>query len=184
MILVLILTLIACTCYIIFEKIKVACYQNKITRSNPFFTVGSLALVGCWIYMGFRYWNDGNLWIIPYGVRVILGIVAVIVAMGLYVYILVFALPKGTYDDDQVQSTLATEGIYGMCRHPGFYGFTMVALAITLLIGDVAAFAILLAHSALNLLYIYLQDKYYFPVYLEGYEEYKRQVPFLAFWRK
>jgi len=115
--------------------------------------------------------------------RVAIGTVVLIVTVGLYLYILFFALPKGTYDDDQVQSSLETKGMYGACRHPGFYGFALVALSLSLLIGDGTAFAILLAHSVLNLIYIYLQDKCYFPAYLEGYDEYKKKVPFLAFWK-
>ncbi|MBQ0078661.1 MAG: hypothetical protein KBS66_02050 [Eubacterium sp.] len=183
MTIIIMLTLVACVCYIAFEKVKVTSYLNNVASRNPLFTIGTIALLACWVMTGFVYWNDGNLGPLSCKVRVILGIIAVIAALALYVYILVFALPKGTYTDDNVQSSLATEGLYGMCRHPGFYGFTITALAISLLIGSGMGFVILMVHSLLNLIYIIMQDKYYFPVYLEGYDEYKKTVPFLAFWR-
>lgn len=183
MIVIVILTLIACVCYIAFEKVKVSSYLNNQASKNPLFTIGTLALLACWVVTGIVYWNDGMLGPISCRLRVILGIIAVIAALAIYIYILVFALPKGTYTDDNVQSSLATEGLYGMCRHPGFYGFTITALAIAFLIGSGMGLIILIIHSLLNLIYIYVQDKYYFPIYLEGYDEYKQTVPFLAFWR-
>ena len=32
--------------------------------------------------------------------------------------------------------------------------------------------------TVLNLGYTVLQDRYFFPVYLKGYDEYKKEVPF------
>ena len=49
-------------------------------------------------------------------------------------------------------------------------------------IGWLIAVVLLLAaliYPLCNLIYIIIQDKYIFPLYIEGYESYKRSVPFL-----
>ena len=34
-------------------------------------------------------------------------------------------------------------------------------------------------YNTCNFLYVYLQDRYIFPRYIRGYDDYKRSVPFL-----
>ena len=184
MLVITILTLIACVCLIGFEKVKVASsHKENKKMHDPLFIIGAAALVACWIYMAGRYWNYDGIWIISYGVRVTLGIIAVLAALGYYVYLLFFALPKGTYSGEELQTHLVQTGAYSRCRHPGFYGFTLTAAAMSLLVGNATNALLLLVYVILNLVYIILEDVIYFPAYIEGYDEYKKRVPFLAFWK-
>ncbi|MFT4143361.1 MAG: hypothetical protein QM644_02810 [Mobilitalea sp.] len=99
----------------------------------------------------------------------------------LLIYTLFFALPfQNTYiETKQKGQTLQQEGIYAICRHPGvlwfigFYLFLGLALMLPLLI--LAAFIF----SFLNVLYIVVQDRWTFVRTFEGYEQYKKNTPFL-----
>lgn len=173
-----ILTILAFGSFLNYEMVKVANFRSGSNRKNINMKVGLFALVVCWIAGASEYWNSGNLFGVSFGTRVIVGAIAIILSVAFYVYILWFALPKGTYDDE-VQSELMSTGIYGICRHPGFYGFTLTALSVAFLVGSKEMLILMLIHSALNLGYIILQDAIYFPAYLEGYDEYKKQVRFL-----
>lgn len=178
MILIILDTVIAYALFIHYEQKKVALHRGVTTGGNSSFGLGIVVLVMCWLTAGARFWNSGELAGMSEKTRVIAGVIAVAVALALYVYILWFALPKGTYGSE-VQSGLMSTGIYGICRHPGFYGFTLTALAVALLVGSGKMLILMLIHSALNLGYICLQDAIYFPAYLEGYDDYKKQVRFL-----
>lgn len=171
-------TFIAYALFIHYEQKKVALHRGLASGGNYSFGLGIVVLLICWLTAGMKYWNSGELAGMSVRTRVIAGVIAVAVTLAIYVYILWFALPKGTYNSE-VQSGLMSTGIYGICRHPGFYGFTLTALAIALLVGSREMLILMLIHSALNLGYICLQDAIYFPAYLEGYDEYKKQVRFL-----
>lgn len=94
-------------------------------------------------------------------------------------YTLFFAIP---FDEAYVQGSkqkICREGIYALCRHPGviflagFYLFLGLALCRPVMLLAGAAF------TALNLLYVWLQDIWFFPLLFDGYEEYKKEAPFL-----
>lgn len=98
----------------------------------------------------------------------------------LLVYTLFFALPfKKTYVKEDGKPTVYTSGIYALCRHPGvlwltlFYGFMWLATAQTIMLWAFLLF------SLLDLIYVILQDKWIFPITLNGYEAYQKSTPFL-----
>jgi len=70
-------------------------------------------------------------------------------------------------------------GSYGLCRHPGFWWFSVFSLSVAILRGlDLYFFTISLM-IGLDLLLIVIQDKYAFPRLFSGYDAYRKEVPFL-----
>lgn len=180
---IIIASIFAFACMFVYEHIKVYCCRNKVSVANPFFAIGFCSLLAVWTAVLVKFWNKGQTFGIGFGVRITAGILLTVAAAVLYAYILFFALPKDTYKKTDKDSSLVDTGVYNKCRHPGFYGFTFFALALAVLGGSKEGLIAGIAYSVLNLIYIVVQDVYYFPSYIEGYTDYKKKVPFLAFWR-
>ena len=135
---------------------------NKIHRHSRvrslFFAVGSLLLIG------------STLWCMEFGnlrlqVGTVLGLAAAAISAAALIYTLFFALPfRDTYTEAE-QVPVVSTGVYGLCRHPGFWPFLTLAAAVVF--------------PLCNGLYIYIQDRWIFPQYIHGYDEYRRAVPFL-----
>lgn len=108
-----------------------------------------------------------------------LSLAAALASMAALVYALFFALP---FDDTYRQSgalSVVCRGIYGMCRHPGFWPFLLLYVFLWLGIGGKWLLSAALLFPTCNLIYIIIQDRYIFPLYIEGYDGYKKAVPFL-----
>ncbi len=75
--------------------------------------------------------------------------------------------------------SLVTSGSYGLCRHPGFWWFSLLVLDLAALrgFGGFLLSAILLI--LLDFVLILVQDVYLFPKIFDGYDDYKKSVPFL-----
>lgn len=107
------------------------------------------------------------------------GIAGALVSLAALIYALFFALP---FDDTYRQSgslKVVSQGLYGLCRHPGFWPFLLMYVFLWLGFGGRRLLLAALIYPLCNLIYIVIQDKYIFPLYIEGYESYKRSVPFL-----
>lgn len=72
-----------------------------------------------------------------------------------------------------------TEGTYGVCRHPGFWWFALFVLALGIIRNFYAYFITIFIMIVLDLLLIFIQDRYIFPKVFSGYDDYKKSVPFL-----
>lgn len=70
-------------------------------------------------------------------------------------------------------------GSYGLCRHPGFWWFTILIIALGILKGFSDNFLTIFIMIGLDLLLILLQDRYTFPKVFRGYDAYRKAVPFL-----
>jgi protein-S-isoprenylcysteine O-methyltransferase Ste14 len=70
-------------------------------------------------------------------------------------------------------------GSYGLCRHPGFWWFAILIIAIGILKGFSDNFLTIFIMIGLDLLLILFQDRYTFPKVFRGYDEYRKAVPFL-----
>lgn len=81
------------------------------------------------------------------------------------------------YARDDQPRPVSREGLYGRMRHPGVWSFLLCAAGYGLMFSGVWRLALWLAF--LNLIYTWLQDRFFFPVYLSGYEAYRREVPYL-----
>lgn len=81
---------------------------------------------------------------------------------------------RGLGADDVVSS-----GTYRWCRHPGFWWFAILVIAIGVLRGFSGYFMTIFLLIAMDLLLIFIQDRYTFPKMFRGYDEYRKKVPFL-----
>lgn len=98
--------------------------------------------------------------------------------LGLYVYVLFFALPSERVYRAGAHPVCA-KGIYGRCRHPGAWCFACLYLGLGLLTASADMWAAAVLFSIWNFLYVFIQDRWLFPRYIEGYREYRQTVPFL-----
>jgi len=75
--------------------------------------------------------------------------------------------------------SIVSTGTYRYCRHPGFWWFVLLMVAIGAFRGFSGYYLTILLLIALDLLLILIQDRYTFPKVFCGYEAYKKSVPFL-----
>jgi protein-S-isoprenylcysteine O-methyltransferase Ste14 len=101
-------------------------------------------------------------------------------ALFLLIYTIFGAVPfKKTYIEIGKRNTVVKTGMYAFCRHPGvlwfflFYVLTGLAFKNEILL--IAAFV----WTFLDIIYVYIQDRWIFPIILEDYHIYQKQVPFL-----
>lgn len=157
------------------------CYDWNQVHNNraifrPLFMIGSLILLGA---AGWMIWNPG--WgelQIPAGLRAGSAFFAVLNLI-LLIYTLFFAVPfQDAYVAGSKQPICKT-GIYALCRHPGvLFLFGTWLFAGTALV-NVQVVAAAFVYSACNLIYVILQDRWFFPKLFAGYEQYREEVPFL-----
>jgi protein-S-isoprenylcysteine O-methyltransferase Ste14 len=75
-------------------------------------------------------------------------------------------------------------GSYGVCRHPGFWWYALLALSLSAWRGlDTYLFPAIFM-IALDFILVLIQDVYIFPNIFPGYDDYKKSVPFLIPRRK
>ena len=96
------------------------------------------------------------------------------------IYCLFFALPfSDTYQAPEAGRSVCRQGVYALCRHPGWFPFffTYMFLGLAALPGQLLYLGLLL--SFWNLLYIWFQDRVSFPRTFCDYQDYRACVPFL-----
>lgn len=112
-------------------------------------------------------------------VRHLVGLAGLLLSAAGLIYVLFFALPfESTYTESDALP-LVSHGAYGLCRHPGFWLFALFYFFLWVTFTGHRLFIGFLLYSACNYGYIYLQDRYIFPKYILGYDDYKKTVPFL-----
>lgn len=81
------------------------------------------------------------------------------------------------YADKPENREVVDTGIYALCRHPGVLFFAGLYMCLHLGISLPLKDAII--YITLNVILAVLEDKFFFPEFLEGYDKYKKKVPFL-----
>jgi len=98
----------------------------------------------------------------------------------LLIYTLFFALPfEETYCEDNKLRAAYTEGMYGVCRHPGVLWFAGAYLCMWGMFGGWKQGIYFLLMIFWNYLYIIFQDLWTFPQTFFNYKEYQKNTPFL-----
>lgn len=160
--------------FILFDLNKIY-WKNKFM--NLFFILGSVLLLFSTLYSILQsdftmFVSDFNYW------KLIISICLLLSGAGL-IYALFFALPfESTYVESD-ELPLVNKGLYGTCRHPGFWMFVLFYGFLALLFSNIHLFYCFLIYNTCNFLYIVIQDVYIFPRYIRGYLDYKKAVPFL-----
>jgi protein-S-isoprenylcysteine O-methyltransferase Ste14 len=86
---------------------------------------------------------------------------------------------RKTYLKSGVGDRLVTTGMYAIVRHPGVLSVTMLLAALVLMSRSQALLIAAPIFVALDVLLVYLQDRYFFRLMFKGYNEYRQQTPML-----
>lgn len=77
------------------------------------------------------------------------------------------------------EGTLYKGGTYRISRHPGFLWYTGINCVIAVLFLRWEVMSLVIGLTIDNFILIYMEDTLLFPRMFEGYDTYKRDVPFL-----
>lgn len=88
-------------------------------------------------------------------------------------------IPLGLKKRQTPPGNVYDEGSYAVCRHPGFWWFLLSSVSLALWVNNTSTFLTFSIANLMNLLLIFLQDKYTFPLQFVNYHEYAAKVPFL-----
>ena len=107
---------------------------------------------------------------------------ALLTALGLALsaYSLLIEIPvQSTYVAPNASSQLVTTGTYALCRHPGVLWFGLFLLGLLITNRSLALLIAALVWFGLDILYVWLQDRYFFPRQFPDYPAYRKQAPML-----
>lgn len=141
---------------------------------NSLFMAGILLLLFCSAAIAL---NDYNSQILTFW-KWITGILALF-SLILLIYTLFGAIPfKKTYIEYERNNVVHT-GIYALCRHPGVLWFFFFYLFLALTLESRLMLIAALVWTFMDLVYVFIQDRWIFPITLDNYQTYKKEVPFL-----
>ena len=86
---------------------------------------------------------------------------------------------RSTYLGDNEPGQLVDSGMYALCRHPGALWLPLFSIPLALGLGNWELLASSGLASALNLLYVWFQDRLVFPRTFAGYGHYMKSTPFV-----
>jgi protein-S-isoprenylcysteine O-methyltransferase Ste14 len=98
----------------------------------------------------------------------------------LLVYSQFFWLPfRVTYLETAKKNAVVDWGMYALCRHPGVIWFSLCCLFLWLTSGKTLMMWAWILWTLMDILLVYIEDRWIFPAILDGYTLYKEKVPFL-----
>jgi protein-S-isoprenylcysteine O-methyltransferase Ste14 len=101
--------------------------------------------------------------------------------LALLFYALFIALPfTKTYLQLSKQYPLVNTGMYALCRHPGVIWFGFLYLFLFLASGKTMMLWAGLIWTVMDIIHVYVQDRWLFPKTIEGYADYQKTTPFLV----
>lgn len=103
-----------------------------------------------------------------------------VLAFAALIYALFFALPfSDTYTKQTEGRAVCDRGAYALCRHPAAIPFLLMYLFMGLALLPGRFWISAVSFSALELFYIWYQDRITFPKTFSDYPGYRKRVPFL-----
>ena len=103
-----------------------------------------------------------------------------VISGGLLVYSVLLEIPfKATYAQSGVGQELVTTGTYALTRHPGVLWFGLFLLGLAAMSRSKLLLVAGPVWLALDVVYVWIQDRFYFPLTFPGYEQYRRETPML-----
>lgn len=116
---------------------------------------------------------------IPLLVRMISGVLW-LVSIGLLVYSLFLELPfVKTYGETEHSQSLVDTGTYALCRHPGVVWFGLLFFFFFFTTGAVLLIPAGIIWTSLDVLHVYIQERYFFPKMFPKYKDYMKTTPML-----
>jgi protein-S-isoprenylcysteine O-methyltransferase Ste14 len=116
---------------------------------------------------------------IPIAVRIAAWILWAAVLF-LLIYSLFLELPfKKTYGGAKYSSELVDTGTYALCRHPGVLWFGLMFLFYFLATGAVLLIPAGIIWTSIDVVHVYIEDKFFFPRMFLNYKCYAKSTPML-----
>ncbi len=164
-----------CIGFVLFILYDLNQMQFKKKLFRPFFAIGFFLVA----FSTWRVLSEEKIGITtPFFSKIFLGIIAALMFI-LLIYSLFFALPfKQTYIIANNRHVY-DKGMYALCRHPGVLWFILFYFLLWLMTERVMMFWAFLLFSVCNLIYSFLQDRYFFPALFDDYGRYRKTTPFL-----
>lgn len=111
---------------------------------------------------------------------VVLGTLITALGLILCAYSLVIEIPfQSTYIAPEAPSRLVTTGTYALCRHPGVLWFALLLIGLLIASRSAALLVAAPVWLGLDILYVWLQDRYFFPQQFPDYPDYRKLTPML-----
>ncbi len=108
------------------------------------------------------------------------GIVLSLLGVSLSAYSLVIEIPaRSTYLAPGAPNQLITTGTYALTRHPGVLWFAVILIGLVIANRSLALLIAAPVWLGLDVLYVWLQDRYFFPKQFPDYGRYREQTPML-----
>lgn len=102
-------------------------------------------------------------------------------AVFLLLYSLFLELPfKKTYGGAKYSCELVDTGTYALCRHPGVLWFGLTFLFFFLATGAVLLLLACIIWTAIDIVHVYIEDRFFFPKMFAGYKAYAKSTPMLV----
>jgi protein-S-isoprenylcysteine O-methyltransferase Ste14 len=102
------------------------------------------------------------------------------ISLLLLVYTLFLEIPfTKTYIETTKRNAVVNTGMYALCRHPGAIWVFLFYIFLALASGNKLLLWAAVTWTVLNTIYVYIQDRWIFPIILNDYQSYQKNVPFL-----
>lgn len=167
---------LGCLSFLIFIVYDINQIKMNLIWIKPFFIVGCILLFSATVMMIVEPFESDQS-VSTYVMVLFVGLACI--SLFLLIYTLFFAIPFYEAYVKGSKQHLCTEGMYSLCRHPGvlFFGFFYMFLSIGL--GKPFIMIAGLVFTGMNIFYVYLQDKYFFPRTFREYERYQQHTNFI-----
>lgn len=158
--------------FYIFDLNKIK-YLNK--NINIYFVAGIVLLVASTVGILFE---NHKYFEVSIPLKLLFGTLS-IGSLLLLLYTLFAALPYSKTYLEVEQGTVIDRGMYAFCRHPGVIWFFLFYLFLWLASGKMMMMWAGIVWTIMDIIYVYVEDRWFFPKTLNGYDRYKLEVPFL-----
>ncbi|MBA7684139.1 hypothetical protein ES703_92529 [subsurface metagenome] len=123
-------------------------------------------------------WEVSRFWL-PVGV-VTLGWLFLPISVALFIYSLFIEIPLAkTYRDAGVGDQLIRTGTYALVRHPGVLWYALFLLSLMFTTRSITLLVAAPVWVLMDVLYVVIQERFFFDRMFPGYKEYKRRTPML-----
>jgi protein-S-isoprenylcysteine O-methyltransferase Ste14 len=97
------------------------------------------------------------------------------------IYSLFLEIPfKGTYVAEGTGNKLVTTGTYALARHPGVLWYALLLISLILISQRQLILLAAPIWLLMDVLYVWLQDRFFFPRMFPDYGRYQRETPMLS----